>query len=125
MTIRTLALPHALAAILSTLGAADAQTQIGPRPPEQRISITVQTSMNFPGSTATQEDETALQAKARTAFYTIAAGECATISAALNGDCRPGTISVTTRTVEVRPGLAAQTPGVTVSGSMSFTVTPR
>jgi len=125
MTIRTLALPIAFAATLSSLGTATAQSTIAPRPPEQRINITVQTSMTFPGPTSSQEEETALQAKARAAFYAIAAGECTTISAALNGDCRPGTISITTRTVEIRPGLAAQTPGVTVSGSMSFTVTPR
>ena len=107
------------AATLVAIFASHAGAQEAPSP--KPISITVQTSMTFAGSTATAEDQSALQAKARTAVYQVAASECAVISEALNVDCRLGQIQVSSRPIDQRQGAN----GISAEGRFTFLVNPR
>lgn len=96
-----------------------------PAAPVKPTAINVQTSVTYEGSTATPEDDMALQAKARAALYRIAGSECATISETLGVDCKIGQIQISTRPTAGRAPGAGSQGGIVAEGRFSFAVTPR
>jgi hypothetical protein len=93
--------------------------------PAKPSSISVSTSVTYEGSTATPDDDLALQAKARADLYRIAGRECAAISEALAVNCTIGQIQISTRDLSSRPGSAGARDGIVAEGRFTYLVTPR
>ncbi len=106
-----------LAAFQVSAGAAEPTSPVA-----KAMSISVQTSVTFTGSTASVADQVALQSQARAQLYKIAGSECVAISAALDVECQLGQIQVSSRTSSARAG---QSGGIVADGRFTFLIAPR
>jgi hypothetical protein len=108
----------ALIAALAGAGPALAEEAVAPSAAPIRVSVS--TTINVDGSTATIEESVAANAKARTVLYQIASKECKTLKTVFNADCQLVQIQVNAREQRVR---ADTVDGVAATGTFSFSLT--